>query len=144
MAKDNNASCALGPLIRLFDDRFDLERVRRLEVSLAIDGEDGFHLEAVSDLTRMSRHPEALVRQLIGPHHYYPDGAVLMLGTMFAPVKDRDRPGEGFTHKVGDIVRISSPELGTLVNRVRHAEDCDPWDFGVRDLMGNLVMRGLL
>ncbi len=144
MAKDNNASCALGPLIRLFDDRFDLERVRSLEVSLTIEGPDGFRLEAVSDMTRMSRHPEALVRQLIGPHHHYPDGAVLMLGTMFAPVQDRDRPGEGFTHKVGDIVRISSPALGTLVNRVLHSEDCEPWAFGVRDLMGNLVMRGLL
>lgn len=143
-AKDNNASCALGPLIRLFDDRFDLERVRGLEVGLAIEGLDGFRLESVSEMTRMSRHPEALVRQLIGPHHHYPDGAVLMLGTMFAPIQDRDTPGEGFTHKVGDIVRISSPALGTLVNRVRHAEDCEPWDFGIRDLIGNLVKRGLV
>jgi fumarylacetoacetate (FAA) hydrolase family protein len=143
-AKDNNASCALGPLIRLFDDRFNLERVRGLEVGLAIEGLDGFRLEAVSEMTRMSRDPEALVRQLIGPHHHYPDGAVLMLGTMFAPIQDRDRPGEGFTHKVGDIVRISSPALGTLVNRVRHAEDCEPWDFGIRDLIGNLVRRGLV
>lgn len=143
-AKDNNASCALGPLIRLFDQQFDLENVRRLEVRLVIQGEDGFHLEAVSEMTRISRDPEALVRQLIGPHHQYPDGAVLMLGTMFAPIQDRDRPGEGFTHKVGDIVRIGSPALGTLVNRVRHAEDCEPWVFGVRDLMGNLVERGLL
>ena len=143
-AKDNNASCALGPLIRLFDDHFDLERVRTLEVSLAIEGEDGFRLEAVSEMSRMSRDPEALVRQLIGPHHHYPDGAVLMLGTMFAPIQDRDRPGAGFTHKVGDIVRISSPALGTLVNRVRHAEDCEPWNFGIRDLIGNLVKRGLV
>ncbi|MEV4539587.1 fumarylacetoacetate hydrolase family protein [Asanoa sp. NPDC049518] len=143
-AKDNNASCALGPLIRLFDDRFDLAHVRSLEVGLAIEGEDGFRLDAVSEMSRISRDPEALVRQLIGPHHHYPDGAVLMLGTMFAPIQDRDRPGEGFTHKTGDIVRISSPALGTLVNRVRHAEDCEPWDFGVRDLMGNLVKRGLL
>lgn len=143
-AKDNNASCALGPLIRLFDDRFDLERVRELDVGLQIDGDDGFHLDAVSEMTRMSRHPEALVRQLIGAHHHYPDGAVLMLGTMFAPIQDRDRPGEGFTHKVGDVVRITSAALGTLVNRVRYAEDCEPWDFGVRALMGNLVERGLL
>jgi fumarylacetoacetate (FAA) hydrolase family protein len=143
-AKDNNASCALGPLIRLFDKRFDLEHVRELEVGLDIEGEDDFHLEEVSEMARMSRDPEALVRQLIGPHHHYPDGAVLMLGTMFAPIQDRDRPGEGFTHKVGDVVRISSPALGTLVNRVQHAENCEPWDFGVRDLMGNLVKRGLL
>jgi fumarylacetoacetate (FAA) hydrolase family protein len=143
-AKDNNASCALGPLIRLFDDTFDLERVRGLEVGLEIRGDDGFQLHAVSEMARISRDPDALVRQLIGAHHHYPDGAVLMLGTMFAPIQDRDRPGEGFTHKVDDVVRISSPALGTLVNRVRHAEDCEPWDFGVRALMGNLVKRGLL
>ncbi|MET8862016.1 fumarylacetoacetate hydrolase family protein [Nonomuraea sp. NPDC004580] len=144
MAKDNNASCALGPLIRLFDERFDLDHVRGLAVRLDLEGEDGFRLEAVSEMSRISRDPEALVRQLIGPHHHYPDGAVLMLGTMFAPIQDRDHPGEGFTHKTGDVVRISSPALGTLVNRVQHAEDCAPWSFGTRDLMGNLHERGLL
>ncbi|MEU8181250.1 fumarylacetoacetate hydrolase family protein [Micromonospora sp. NPDC049047] len=144
LAKDNNASCALGPLIRLFDDRFNLDRVRELEVSLDIRGVDGFHLEAVSEMTRMSRDPAELVRQLIGPQHRYPDGAALMLGTMFAPTQDRDRPGEGFTHKIDDVVRIGCPALGTLVNRVRHAQECEPWQFGVRDLMGNLVRRGLL
>jgi fumarylacetoacetate (FAA) hydrolase family protein len=144
MAKDNNASCALGPLIRLFDDRFDLDRVRGLAVRLDIEGADGFRLEAVSEMSRISRDPEELVRQLIGPHHQYPDGAVLMLGTMFAPIQDRDHPGEGFTHKPGDIVRISTSALGTLVNHVRHAENCAPWDYGVRDLMGNLNKRGLL
>jgi fumarylacetoacetate (FAA) hydrolase family protein len=143
-AKDNNASCALGPLIRLFDERFDLESVRQLEVKLDVRGDDGFHLDEVSEMARMSRDPEALVRQLIGPHHHYPDGAVLMLGTMFAPIMDRDRPGHGFTHKVNDIVRIGTPALGTLVNRVQYAEDCDPWDFGVRDLMSNLARRRLL
>jgi fumarylacetoacetate (FAA) hydrolase family protein len=143
-AKDNNASCALGPLIRLFDETFNLQTVRELEVGLTIEGKDGFHLRAISPMTQMSRHPETLVRQLIGPHHHYPDGAVLMLGTMFAPIQDRDQPGQGFTHKIDDIVRISTPALGTLVNRVRHAEDCEPWDFGIRDLMGNLMKRGLL
>ncbi|MEV1320881.1 fumarylacetoacetate hydrolase family protein [Micromonospora arborensis] len=144
LAKDNNASCALGPLIRLFDERFGLEQVRELEVGLEVHGVDGFRLEAVSEMTQMSREPEALVRQLIGPHHRYPDGAALMLGTMFAPIQDRDRPGEGFTHKVDDVVRISCPALGTLVNRVRHAEECEPWQFGVRDLMSNLARRELL
>ena len=144
MAKDNNASCALGPLIRLFDERFPLDRVRELEVGLQIRGVDDFQLEAVSEMARMSRDPAALVRQLIGPHHHYPDGAVLMLGTMFAPTQDRERPGQGFSHKIDDVVRISCPALGTLVNRVRHAEQCDPWQFGVRDLMGNLARRGLL
>ncbi len=143
-AKDNNASCALGPLIRLFDDTFNLQTVRELEVGLTIEGQDGFRLSAISPMTQMSRHPETLVRQLIGPHHHYPDGAVLMLGTMFTPIQDRDQPGQGFTHKIDDIVRISTPALGTLVNRVRHAEDCEPWDFGIRDLMGNLMKRGLL
>ncbi|PZF86613.1 fumarylacetoacetate hydrolase family protein [Jiangella anatolica] len=143
-AKDNNASCALGPFIRLFDERFGPDQVRELEVGLTIEGEDGFRLEAVSEMSRISREPEALVRQLVGRHHHYPDGAVLMLGTMFAPIQDRDRPGEGFTHKLGDVVRIGSPALGALVNRVRHAEDCEPWDFGVRALMGNLARRGLL
>ncbi|GIJ11655.1 fumarylacetoacetate hydrolase family protein [Micromonospora andamanensis] len=144
LAKDNNASCALGPFIRLFDERFPLSRVRDLEVVLQVHGVDEFHLEATSQMARISRDPAALVRQLIGPHHQYPDGAVLMLGTMFAPTQDRDRPGEGFTHKVDDVVRISCPALGTLVNRVRHAEQCEPWRFGVRDLMGNLAKRGLL
>jgi len=144
MAKDNNASCALGPFIRLFDDDFTMDGVRGMEVSLAIEGTDGFSLRAVSEMSRMSRDPEELVRQLIGPHHHYPDGAVLMLGTMFAPIDDRDDPGEGFTHKVDDIVRIGSPRLGTLVNRVRHAEECDPWQFGIRDLMTNLARRGVL
>ncbi|GGO32508.1 fumarylacetoacetate hydrolase family protein [Micromonospora parathelypteridis] len=144
LAKDNNASCALGPLIRLFDERFGLEQVRELEVGLEVRGVDGFQLEAVSEMAQMSREPEALVRQLIGPHHHYPDGAALMLGTMFAPIQDRDRVGEGFTHKVDDVVRISCPALGTLVNRVRHAEECEPWQFGVRDLMSNLARRELL
>ncbi|PMR61779.1 fumarylacetoacetate hydrolase [Verrucosispora sp. ts21] len=144
LAKDNNASCALGPFIRLFDERFGLDQVRGLEIELDIRGEDGFHLHAGSEMAQMSREPEALVRQLIGPHHHYPDGVVLMLGTMFAPIQDRDHPGEGFTHKLDDVVRISAPALGTLVNRVRHAEECEPWDFGVRDLMRNLVRRGLL
>ncbi|MBQ1049741.1 fumarylacetoacetate hydrolase family protein [Micromonospora sp. C51] len=143
-AKDNNASCALGPLIRLFDERFPLSRVRELEVGLQVHGVDDFHLKATSEMARMSRDPAELVRQLIGPHHQYPDGAVLMLGTMFAPTQDRERPGEGFTHKVDDVVRISCPALGTLVNRVWHAERCEPWRFGVRDLMSNLARRGLL
>ncbi|MEV2238053.1 fumarylacetoacetate hydrolase family protein [Micromonospora sp. NPDC049891] len=144
LAKDNNASCALGPLIRLFDERFPLSRVRELTVDLQVHGVDGFHLAATSEMARISRDPAALVRQLIGPQHQYPDGAVLMLGTMFAPTQDRERPGEGFTHKVDDVVRISCPALGTLVNRVWHAEQCEPWQFGVRDLMSNLAKRGLL
>jgi fumarylacetoacetate (FAA) hydrolase family protein len=144
MAKDNNASCALGPLVRLFDPGFGIDHVRAMRVRLTVDGRDGFVLDEVSDMTLISRDPLDLVGQLIGPRHQYPDGAVLMLGTMFAPVKDRDVPGSGFTHQDEDIVRITAGELGSLVNVVRRSEDCPPWTFGLRDLMGNLASRGLL
>lgn len=143
-AKDNNASCAIGPFLRLFDDTFDLDTVRSMRVRLEIDGVDGFRLEDVSEMAKISRDPADLVAQLIGPHHQYPDGAVLMLGTMFAPVEDRDVAGMGFTHREGDIVRISTDELGGLVNLVRHSENCEPWTFGIGDLMRNLARRNLL
>lgn len=143
-AKDNNASCAIGPLLRLFDDTFDLQTVRSMTVRLEIEGQDGFHLDGVSDMTQISRDPLELVGQLIGSHHQYPDGAVLMLGTMFAPVADRDVAGMGFTHKEGDVVRISSSELGSLVNEVGFCHTCEPWSFGIRALMANLSDRNLL
>jgi fumarylacetoacetate (FAA) hydrolase family protein len=142
-AKDNNASCALGPLLRIFDDTFDLDTVRAMSVSLRIDGPDGFRLDGVSEMTRISRDPLDLVAQLHASHQY-PDGVVLMLGTMFAPVVDRDVAGMGFTHKEGDVVRISADELGSLVNQVRHCGTCEPWSFGIRALMGNLSARNLL
>jgi fumarylacetoacetate (FAA) hydrolase family protein len=143
-AKDNNASCALGPFIRFFDDTFDLGSVRQMEVNLEIDGPDGFHLAGTSEMAQISRDPLELVRQLTGPQHQYPDGAVLMLGTMFAPIVDRDVKDRGFTHKRGDVVRISSRELGTLVNYVEESERCDPWEFGIGSLMRNLAGRNLL
>ncbi len=143
-AKDNNASSATGPLIRLFDDGFGLDDVRAMEVRLTVAGEDGYLLEAVSDMTQISRDPVSLVNQLIGPHHQYPDGALLFLGTLFAPVEDRGETGKGFTHRVGDVVRISSPLIGTLVNRVQLSEECEPWTYGMTDLMKNLAGRGLL
>ena len=143
-AKDNNASCAIGPFLRLFDDTFDLDSVRSMSVRLEIDGVDGFHLDGVSEMVSISRDPLDLVAQLLGPHHQYPDGAVLMLGTMFAPVVDRDVVGMGFTHKEGDIVRISANELGSLVNQVKHSENCDPWLFGISALVKNLANRNLL
>jgi fumarylacetoacetate (FAA) hydrolase family protein len=141
-AKDANASGAVGPFIRLLDDGFGMDDVRGLRVALAVDGAAGYALRAVSDMSLISRDPLDLVRQLIGPHHSYPDGALLMLGTMFAPTDDRDAPGRGFTHHRDDVVRISSPRLGTLENRVRAAEDCAPWTFGVRALMRHLSERG--
>lgn len=143
-AKDNNASCALGPLLRLFDGTFDLDTVRSMSVRLEIDGTDGCHLDAVSQMSQISRDPAELVAQLIGPHHQYPDGAALMLGTMFAPVDDRDTPGMGFTHKQGDVVSISTDALGRLTNTVKPSEDCEPWNFGIADLMKNLAARNLL
>ncbi|MBM7388737.1 fumarylacetoacetate (FAA) hydrolase family protein [Clavibacter michiganensis] len=141
-AKDANASGAVGPFIRLLDEGFGMDDVRALRVALAVDGADAYALRAVSDMSLISRDPLDLVRQLIGPHHSYPDGALLMLGTMFAPTDDRDAPGRGFTHHRDDVVRISSPRLGTLENRVRAAEDCAPWTFGVRALMRHLSERG--
>jgi fumarylacetoacetate (FAA) hydrolase family protein len=142
-AKDNNASCAIGPFIRLFDDRFTLDDVRSAVVELEIAGTDGFRLQGQSRMSEISRDPQELVRQAMSEHHY-PDGFALFLGTLFAPTDDRDEPGRGFTHKIGDEVRISSPKLGTLINTVTTSRDARPWTFGMRALMSNLAQRGLL
>ena len=143
-AKDNNASCAVGPVLRLFDDGFALDDVRRMELTLRVDGPDGYRLDGASSMGKISRDPADLVGQMIGPHHQYPDGAVLFLGTLFAPIEDRDEPGKGFTHKVGDVVTVASPRLGQLVNRIRHSEDCAPWTFGMTALMRHLARQGVL
>ena len=144
-AKDNNASCAIGPFLRLFDAGFGLDHVRTLALSLVVTGaEDGFELRGHSSMREISRDPEDLVAQTIGAHHQYPDGVMLFLGTLFAPVQDRDTPGGGFTHKLGDRVEISAPPLGRLVNRVTHSQDAPPWRFGIGALMRNLSQRGLL
>jgi fumarylacetoacetate (FAA) hydrolase family protein len=143
-AKDNNASCALGPFFRLFDSTFSFDDVRKMEIYLEVEGADGFRVDATSAMSRISRDPQIIVNQTIGHHHQYPDGFVLFLGTMFAPVMDRDEKGKGFTHKVGDVVRIRSASLGTLANRVHHSEAIEPWTFGLSALMRNLARRGLL
>jgi fumarylacetoacetate (FAA) hydrolase family protein len=143
-AKDNNASCSVGPFVRFFDDSFTLDHVRRTTVTLTVEGQDGFKLEGSSSISRISRDPEDLVAQTIGPHHQYPDGFVLFLGTMFAPTQDRGEPGMGFTHKTGDIVTIAAPELGALVNRMKPSPDCEPWTFGISALMANLAQRDLI
>jgi fumarylacetoacetate (FAA) hydrolase family protein len=143
-AKDNNASAAIGPFLRFFDDDFTLDDVRSMTVTLTVEGPDGFRLEGSSSLSQISRDPADLVGQMIGPHHQYPDGAVLFLGTMFAPVEDRGEPGKGFTHQVGDIVAVAAPRLGRLVNRMRLTHECEPWTFGTGALMRNLARRGLL
>ncbi|MEJ8816167.1 fumarylacetoacetate hydrolase family protein [Variovorax ureilyticus] len=143
-AKDNNASCAIGPFIRLFDEHFGIDDVRRITVGLRVTGPEGFTLDGSSSLAKISRDPLDLVSQAIGPHHAYPDGLMLFLGTMFAPTQDRHGPGQGFTHVVGDRVTISAPELGALKNRVVHAEDAARWTFGIGALMRNLAGRGLI
>jgi fumarylacetoacetate (FAA) hydrolase family protein len=143
-AKDNNASCAIGPFIRFFDAHFSLDDVRQMTLTLTVEGDGGFRMEGFSNLKLISRDPADLVGQMIGKHHQYPDGAVLFLGTLFAPVADRDAPGKGFTHKIGDVVTVASPQLGALVNRMRHTDQCAPWTFGTGQLMRNLAQRGVL
>ncbi|MBS0344050.1 MAG: fumarylacetoacetate hydrolase family protein [Proteobacteria bacterium] len=143
-AKDNNASCSIGPFIRLFDEHFGIEQVRGITVGLTVRGQDGFTLQGASSLTKISRDPLDIVSHAIGPHHDYPDGLVLFLGTMFAPTQDRHGPGQGFTHEVGDEVLIAAPELGSLVNRVLHSDQAARWNFGIGALMRSLAGRGLL
>jgi fumarylacetoacetate (FAA) hydrolase family protein len=143
-AKDNNASCAIGPFVRLLDDGFDLDTVRGLDLDLRVDGTDGYVLHGSSSMREISRDVLDLVAATHGPHHQYPDGFVLFTGTLFAPTEDRQAPGAGFTHEYGDTVRISSPRLGALVNTVTTSEQATPWTFGVRALMRNLAQRGVL
>jgi fumarylacetoacetate (FAA) hydrolase family protein len=142
-AKDNNASCALGPFIRMFDDGFTIDDVRGAVLDLKIDGPEGYELVGRSTMSEISRDPLELVRQAMSEHHY-PDGFVLMLGTLFAPTQDRDVPGRGFTHKVGDVVKVATPKLGCLENRVTTSKDARHWTFGITALMQNLAARGLL
>lgn len=138
-AKDNNASCSIGPFIRLFDDHFDIDSVRSCQVSLRIEGEDDdFLLQGASDMREISRDPLDLVHQTIGDHHQYPDGFMLFLGTMFSPIQDRDGEGQGFTHHLNDRVTIATPALGALVNRVGRSDQLPPWTYGIRELMRHL------
>jgi fumarylacetoacetate (FAA) hydrolase family protein len=143
-AKDNNASCAIGPFIRMFDGKFTLDDVRQAVVKLQISGEEGFRLEGQSSMSQISRDPTELVGQTIGKNHCYPDGFALFLGTMFAPIVDRGVAGQGFTHENGDVVRVSTEKLGVLENKVTTCDRAPPWSFGIADLMRNLMRRGLL
>lgn len=143
-AKDNNGSTSIGPAVRLFDGTFSMDDVRALELDLTVTGSDGYRLTGQSSMSEISRDPQDLVRQACGRHHQYPDGFFLFLGTLFAPTEDRDTPGEGFTHKLGDLVAISCPELGTLSNTVRLSTECPEWTFGTRALMRNLSTRKLI
>lgn len=143
-AKDNNASCAIGPFIRLFDATYSIDDVRNADVNLTVEGPDGYVLQGKSTMKEISRDPLDLVAQTRGAHHQYPDGFMLFMGTLFAPVEDRDQPGKGFTHKIGDVVTISNDKLGSLRNTVKLSTECAPWTFGVSHLMRNLAKRGLL
>ena len=143
-AKDNNASCAIGPFVRLFDEHYGIDDVRKCEISMRVDGPEGFEMVGSSSMAMISRDPLDLVSQAIGANHQYPDGLMLYLGTMFAPTKDRHGPGKGFTHVVGDIVTVATPTLGALVNRVNHTDKIAPWTFGTGALMRNLAHRRLL
>ncbi|MGO3891211.1 MAG: fumarylacetoacetate hydrolase family protein [Paenalcaligenes sp.] len=143
-AKDNNASCSIGPFIRIFDDSYSLDDVRNAQVDLCVEGEDGFVMNGKSSMKEISRDPLELVQQTIGEHHQYPDGFMLFMGTLFAPIEDRDVAGQGFTHKLGDVVVISNPELGSLKNTVRLSTQCKPWEFGISHLMRNLAGRDLI
>lgn len=143
-AKDNNASCSIGPFLRLFDDSFSLDDIRAAELSMRVVGEDEFVLEGHSSMTKISRDPADIVAQTIGRHHQYPDGFFLFLGTMFAPVKDRDAVGQGFTHHGGDVVTITEARLGSLQNTVRLSTECPEWRFGMAALMRNLAERRLI
>ena len=143
-AKDNNASCAIGPFIRLFDEHFGIDDVRQCDLSLKVQGPEGFVMQGSSSLSQISRDPLDLVGQAMGPCHQYPDGMMLFLGTMFAPTQDRHGPGQGFTHVVGDVVSVSTPQLGTLTNTITTSDQAAPWVYGVRALMRDLARRGLL
>jgi len=143
-AKDNNASCAIGPFIRLLDASLGLDQLRATTIRMSVYGEDGFTLSGTNSVAEISRDITDLAAQTLSLNHQYPDGALLFTGTMFAPIQDRDHPGQGFTHKVGDLVEIACPELGTLINRVNHSDKIAPWTFGTGALMRNLAHRGLL
>jgi fumarylacetoacetate (FAA) hydrolase family protein len=143
-AKDNNASCALGPFIRFFDESFGLDDVNSLDITLEVEHDDGFHLKGASTMKKISRSPAALAKATLNAHHQYPDGFVLFCGTLFAPTQDRNATGQGFTHKHGDHVSVANPDLGALFNVVNSTDQCPPWSFGTSHLMRNLAGRGLL
>jgi fumarylacetoacetate (FAA) hydrolase family protein len=143
-AKDNTASCAIGPFIRLFDEHFGMDDVRTADLTLQVSGPEGFTFTGRSSMAEISRDPLEIVQQTIGPNHQYPDGLMLFLGTMFAPTADRLAPGKGFTHLVGDVVTVATPRLGALVNRVNHSDRIAPWTFGAIALMRNLAARGMI
>ncbi|MGB4361928.1 MAG: fumarylacetoacetate hydrolase family protein, partial [Rhodoferax sp.] len=140
-AKDNNASCAIGPFIRLFDEHFSMDTVRACDLAMQVTAANGFLMQGSSSMSKISRDPLELVGHAYGATHQYPDGFMLFLGTMFAPTQDRHGPGQGFTHELGDVVTVSTATLGTLVNRVNTSDKVAPWTYGIRALMQDLNRR---
>jgi fumarylacetoacetate (FAA) hydrolase family protein len=143
-AKDNNASCAIGPFIRLLDDDYTLEDMRQTQIATEVIGPEGFRVTGTYSVSQISRDPTDLASQALNRNHQYPDGLALFLGTAFAPTHDRGEPGKGFTHRVGDVVTIRAPRLGALVNRVNICDRIPEWTFGATELMRNLSARGLI
>lgn len=143
-AKDNNASCVIGPFVRLFDANFTMDDVRGLDIRLRVEGRDGFVMDGFSSMRNISRDPEELLSHAWGDQHQYPDGFVLFTGTLFSPTQDRHAPGAGFTHELGDVVSISNPRLGALHNVVTHSQRAPRWTYGIWSLVTNLHQRGLL
>lgn len=146
--KDQNASATMGPLIRLFDKSFTLDDVRTMDVGLEVsNAEDGYKVDAVSSMSKISRDPQNELLAQTFAHHQYPDGALLYCGTMFAAAmvpRDKEHPEKGFTHKYGDVVTITSSKLGSVTNVMQSADLCPKWEVGAGALMENLAERGLL
>lgn len=135
MAKDNNRSTSLGPFIRIFDEEFTVDDARSMEITLHVEGPEGYSLDGLNSVSALSRSFEDLIAATYGDHHQYPDGFALFTGTLFAPTEDRDTPGEGFTHKLGDVVTIRNQHLGALINRVGRCEELPQWSYGIRQLI---------
>jgi len=140
-AKDQNGSCPIGPMFRLFDDSYSLDDAANTEVNLSIVGEDGFCSTGENRMSEISRSVDSIIKQVCNGSHQYPDGIAIMLGTMFAPTEDRGEEGMGFTHKVGDRVEISSPKLGKLVNWVNYCHEIPEWSYGIADFVEFTVAK---
>ena len=140
-AKDNNAQCALGPFIRVFDTAVTLDTLAEETIHLEVVGDDGFVMTGTNSVSHISRPLRQLVDQTVGLHHQYPDGLVLFTGTLFAPTQDRDTPGSGFTHKPSDRVSIWSTHLGLLSNTTGVTEELPPWEFGINAFLDYALRR---
>jgi len=143
-AKDQNATCAVGPFIRLFDQTFSLPNVQGMNLTYAFEGADDAVFTDTGSMDQIGRGLITLARQVVNEHHGYPDGVALFTGCMFKAPSSRGASDTPFTHQVGDVVIIKASPLGTLINRVNTTDKVRPWSFGMSDLMANLANRQLL